>query len=157
MESRAINDLSNKWIEENINAAYFKEIKDYLKNGGDVKIASDKVGAFLQYGCDLSDEDRKDLSKYYTMNKEEEKTALIARLKKEIRDAKQAVKETDSSVLKKLVSYVDDEYSVEVSIEKPGLDAMSCEYLIAKIRYALDNIDRIDSEKLAVELFEDNE
>ena len=142
MESRAINDLSNKWIEENINAAYFKEIKDYLKNGGDVKTASDNVGAFLQYGCDLSDDERKKLG--YIMTEEEERTALIARLKKEIRDAKQAVKQTDSSVLKKLISYVDDEYKSEVTIEKAGLDAMACEYLIAKIRYALDNVDKIE-------------
>lgn len=155
MESRAINDLSNKWIEENINAAYFKRIKEYLKNGGDVKVASDKTGAFLQYGCDLSEEERAEIGKYYEMSESEERTALITRLKAEIASAKEAITQNNSVVLKKLVSYVDDTYSEEALVQNPGLSAASCEHLIGKIRFAIKNIEKIENGEIKVDFFEE--
>ena len=89
MQERAITDLVNKWIEEEINVPYFKSIKNKVKTAVNIESLSDEMMLFLAYGMDLDDKLLSEVEQKYKMTKEDLHTALIVRLKAALRDAKQ--------------------------------------------------------------------
>ena len=46
MQERAITDLANKWIEEEINVPYFKSIKNKVKTAVNIEALSDEMMLF---------------------------------------------------------------------------------------------------------------
>ena len=125
MQERAITDLANKWIEEEINVPYFKSIKNKVKTAVDIKSLSDEMMLFLAYGIDLDEKLLDEIGKKYKMSDEDMHTALIVRLKAALKDAKQYVQSHDGA--DKVSALIDE-------LQTKGLDGRSCELWIAEVR-----------------------
>ncbi|MFQ7290911.1 MAG: hypothetical protein ACLRQ0_01485 [Monoglobales bacterium] len=128
MQERAITDLANKWIEEEINVPYFKSIKNKVKTAVNIESLSDEMMLFLAYGMDLDDKLLSEVEQKYKMTKEDLHTALIVRLKAALRDAKQYAESHDNC--DKINKLIDD-------LQNKGLDGRSCELWIAEVRSSI--------------------
>ena len=128
MQERAITDLANKWIEEEINVPYFKSIKNKVKTAVNIEALSDEMMLFLAYGMDLDDKLLSEVEQKYKMTPEDLHTALIVRLKAALRDAKQYAESHDDC--DKINKIIDD-------LQNKGLDGRSCELWIAEVRSSI--------------------
>lgn len=123
MQERAISDLANKWIEEDINAPYFKGVKQRLKSESMAKL-SDEMALFLQYVIDLDDALLEEIGAYYEIPEEDMNKALVVRLKAAKQRAREYRAEHESSELDALMQ----------ELCEKGMNGRECELWIARVR-----------------------
>lgn len=152
---KIVQDLLNcyenasEWIERGIDPWYFERLNTMLTEDGisDETISKycSEVSAFNALGKDLDENIIRDMGEEFVMSDAERDMSLAERMAASISRAKAQIDsypEENYIMLKELISYITrgDDPKYTDTQHTYGIDAATCEYVVANINFTLQNL-----------------
>ncbi|MGN0242537.1 MAG: discoidin domain-containing protein [Lachnospiraceae bacterium] len=139
-------------MEEGVNLTYFQRLEQLLIDSDyseeSMSRMKKEIEGFQTLGKDIAEPVVTDLDDEYMMSDEDAQKTLIVRLKEANIAAKAKIAanpDKDYKMLKELVAYTEDVYKEDGYYHPYGLDDTSCEYVVNNIKFALQNLEKIEN------------